>query len=211
MTDVRAILEAEGRRRQSFRTRQRRLAGLLAFGTTVAFLLFLAHKEKLWFVLVSLALTLGHAFAVATFTPRHQQALRDAIADPDPSLDPYFVEPLPSPDPAVAALGREAFVERFASRTPDISVEDWTTVAKALAKAKEAVAGGFLSILARGAPTAAIAPTEAFSNDTKSQRLRTLSLQALGEMRLRIARERIVGHSEAAERNQEDERQRLRL
>lgn len=145
------------------------------------------------------------------YTPRHRQALRDAIADPDPVLDAHFAEALGMEREEIAKIGRQAFLERFAERVPQLDASGWSSVAGALPKASSAEAERLLRLLAESAPAAAIERMEAFCDGTKAERLRTASRQALGDLRLRVARERILETSRAEESRVDGARVRLGL
>lgn len=149
--------------------------------------------------------------ASAYYTSHHVQALKDAIADPDPALDAHFAEMLVSDRESVAKLGREAFLQRFSERLPHLDEEGWDNVGWGLRTAPTDDAEALLALLARGAPASAIERIEDFRKETKVDRLRTASHAALAEIRLRAARDRVLEAVERADRAQTEEWERLRL
>ena len=211
MTDVRAVLEAEVRRRTRTDRRYKTFAKVMAWLTLLSAVVVILRDHSFWKLFQTVAPLVALVGISARYTPRHQKALRDAIADPDPALDPHFVQTLASLDPKVYALGREAVAARFADRLPEIGPEEWRTLARSLSKARESDAPRFLSMLRAAGTVSAIEPTEAFANATKTERLRTAARDALGEMRLRAARERVLGAVESADLQRSQELGRLRL
>lgn len=211
MTDFRATLEAEAQKRARLNRLYRRFVKAMIVVNVVAAVVLLLKHASLGEFVQQLAPLLALVGLVAGYSPKHRAALDAAIADPDPALDHDFAQTLASYDPAIFDIGREAFRQRFKDRRPELDDAEWRTVALSLLRTRERDAALMLSLLAGGAGASAIEPIEGFSSTTKNDRLKTLARQTLAEIRLRAARERIVEHEEAAERRQDEERQRLRI
>lgn len=209
MTDVRAILEAQAERR----TRQGKV---LQYGTAVlaavSILVFAAlhvgGKQPDFTLLYIPLLFVGGA---AAYSPKHVQALKEAIADPDPALDAHFADCLVSERKPVVAIGRQAFLERFRDRLPQLDAEGWDRVGWGLKDAPTDDAERLLRLMAQGAPLSALERVEDLLRRTKVERLRTAAHQTLGDIRLRAARERVRAATDEAGARTQDESTRLGL
>ena len=145
----------------------------------------------------------------AAYSPRHREALRAALSDPDPALDVHFAKAMAAEEADVAALGRRVFLDRFEDRLPELDPAGWAAVAGGLLHASDGEAERLLAILRTGGTLAALPRVEAFAETAKADRLRTAALQAQGEIRLRAARSIV---EEAVERGSADvDAQRLRV
>jgi hypothetical protein len=211
VTDVRAILEEESR---SLRERDAWTKGialiiaLIILSMRVPRLIESFHIGALVGTIFPILALMG---AAAAYTPRHREALREAIEDPDPALDPHFAAALTATEEDVAALGRKAFLQRFKNRLPVLDDIAWLSVAKALPHATVDEAEKMLGLLEVGGTRGAIAPVETFATTTKTERLQTAARRALGDIRLRTARNRIVASSKLSDAANQAERERLNL
>lgn len=211
MTDVRAILEQQSR----IRKRRGKLnKAFTVFCVALFIALAIANNARGRPIDDTIRLLFPLMFlggAGAYYSARHIQALRDAIVDPDPSLDRHFAEALSMESKEVAAIGRQAFLERFTHRAPELDDVGWVAVVGGLSRASVSEADGLMSILKQKGSFAAVALLEAFATKTEHERLKTAAQSALGDIRFRTARDRIVAVSEAADVDQESERARLGL
>lgn len=212
MSDLREILreESEARRRHAARVRA---IWIICVSLYALVLLVQSLRGRgIYNDIVRLAPLLVLSTVAVAYTPRHRESLRAAISDPRPELDRHFAEVLDAEETPVAALARQAFVERFRERLPMLDEAGWLAVAQTLRRANEAEAETMLGLLREGAESSGvIPPLETYATAVRSDRLRTAARMTLADVRMRVAKG-IVGQAVSVADAQTDrERERLGL
>ena len=209
--DLRALIESEAVAHRRTERLVRSLFSVIVFlALTVGTIGYLGGKSFASTYGIYFPLLFVGGIAIG-YKPRHLKALQEAITDPDPTLDAHFAAALSMEHMAAAEIGRRAFLERFGSRAPCLNPEQWRVVARSLQNASVQEAEGLLRLLRDAGEASTLDPMEAFASSTSVDRLRTAARRTLGDVRLHVARERVLASERAGAETLEAERLRIGL